>query len=125
MTSGVIRARVRSRRRCRMISCPAANEIRWVNPSIATVSPSWTSSATASCIVATLSELIRRLPVLLAVPRSAEHAELVSLDVFHDGPEGRLAIDRARSLLHVVDVGGAEPAKPVDLLAHRAGRAQV
>ena len=37
-----------------MISCPAANEIRCVKPSIATVSPSWTSSATASCIVVTL-----------------------------------------------------------------------
>src|SRR5690242_14353999 len=36
-----------------MISCPAANEIRWVNPSIATVSPSRTRAAIASRIVAT------------------------------------------------------------------------
>src|SRR5262245_31168347 len=36
-----------------MISWPAANPIRWVKPSIATVSPSRTSSATASCIDAT------------------------------------------------------------------------
>src|SRR3954449_12801990 len=41
-----------------MISCPAANEIRCVKPSIATVSPSWTSSATASRIVVTLLELM-------------------------------------------------------------------
>src|SRR5918995_6889939 len=37
-----------------MISCPAAKQMRWVNPSIATVSPSRTISATASRIVATL-----------------------------------------------------------------------
>src|SRR4029077_5968593 len=49
-----MRARVTSRRRCRMISWPAAKEIRCVKPSIATVSPSWTSAATASCIVVTL-----------------------------------------------------------------------
>src|SRR6478609_4720381 len=53
MRSGVRRASVRSRLRCRMISCPAANEIRCVNPSIATVSPWRTSNATASRMVAT------------------------------------------------------------------------
>src|SRR2546429_8090631 len=37
-----------------MISCPAAKQMRWVNPSMATVSPSRTSSATASRIEATL-----------------------------------------------------------------------
>jgi hypothetical protein len=31
-----------------MISWPAANEMRWVNPSIATRSPSWTWAAIAS-----------------------------------------------------------------------------
>src|SRR5262249_15197092 len=46
--SGVIRTSVRSRLRWRMISCPAATGIRWVKPSSATVSPSWTRSATAS-----------------------------------------------------------------------------
>src|SRR3954462_13652688 len=46
--SGVIRTSVRSRLRWRMISCPAATGIRWVKPSRATVSPSWTRSATAS-----------------------------------------------------------------------------
>src|SRR5262245_53762276 len=116
-----MRASVRSRRRCRMISCPAANEIRWVKPSIATVSPSWTSSATASCIVVTLLELIR----CPSVPRSAEHTELVALDVFHHGPEGRLAVDRARRLLDVVHRRGAEAHEPIDLLAHRAARTQI
>src|ERR1051325_6581149 len=53
MTSGVIRARVRLRFRWRMISWPAANEMRWVKPSIATVSPSRTTSRTASAIDAT------------------------------------------------------------------------
>src|SRR4029450_7289718 len=55
MTSGVSRHRVRSRLRWRITSCPAANEIRWVNPSMARVSSSRTSSATASRIEATLS----------------------------------------------------------------------
>ena len=40
--------------RWRMISWPAAKPMRWVKPSIATVSPSRTTSAIASCIVATL-----------------------------------------------------------------------
>src|SRR5215210_3678523 len=53
MRSGVSRQRVRSRRRWRMISWPAAKLIRWVNPSIATVSPSRTSAAIASAMVAT------------------------------------------------------------------------
>src|SRR3954447_2131641 len=60
MTSGVIRARVRSLLRCRMISCPAANEIRWVNPSMATVSPSRTIAAIASRIVATFDAVTGR-----------------------------------------------------------------
>src|SRR3954449_11473644 len=45
--SGVIRTSVRSRRRWRMSSCPAAMGMRCVKPSSATVSPSWTSSETA------------------------------------------------------------------------------
>src|ERR687892_2785613 len=55
MTSGVSRHRVRSRRRWRITSCPAAKPMRWVNPSMARVSPSRTSSATASPMLATLS----------------------------------------------------------------------
>src|SRR5579859_7670181 len=39
---------VRSRRSCRISSCPAANGMRWVNPSIATASPSWTARRMAS-----------------------------------------------------------------------------
>src|SRR6478752_3268004 len=116
-----MRASVRSRRRCRMISCPAANEIRWVNPSIATVSPSWTSSATASCIVVTLLELIR----LPSISGSAEHAELVALDVLHHGPERRLAVDRTGVLLDEIELRGTEPAQAIDLFAHRAGGSQV
>jgi hypothetical protein len=58
MRSGVIRASVRSRFRWRMISWPAANEMRCVKPSIATVSPSRTTAATASRIVATLLVLM-------------------------------------------------------------------
>src|SRR5688500_20016523 len=57
MRSGVSRASVRSRRCWRMISCPAANEMRWVKPSIATVSPSRTRSATASRMEATFETL--------------------------------------------------------------------
>src|SRR5690349_21598274 len=37
-----------------MISCAAANEMRWVKPSMATVSPSWTRSRMAACMVASL-----------------------------------------------------------------------
>src|SRR5215212_6027981 len=46
--SGVILISARSRRPCRISSCPAACGIRWVKPSSATESPSRTSSATAS-----------------------------------------------------------------------------
>src|SRR2546426_2850065 len=54
MRSGVSRHSVRSRRRWRMISCPAANEMRWVNPSMTTTSPSRTCRATASCMDSSL-----------------------------------------------------------------------
>src|SRR5436853_1117987 len=108
-----------------MISCPAANEIKCVKPSIATVSPSWTSSATASCIVVTLLEGIKRVSVPLAIRGSTKDAELVAFDVGHDRPEGGLTVDSARRLLDVVDLGGSENAKAVDLLAHRAGRTHV
>src|SRR3954470_22340895 len=66
-----------------MISCPAANEIRCVKPSMATVSPSWTSSATASCIVVTLSALILRLCLFGPLSRFAQHAERVTFDATH------------------------------------------
>src|SRR6266480_5495285 len=54
MTSGVRRQRVRSRFRWRTISCPAAKQMRWVKPSMATESPFRTRSATASRIDVTL-----------------------------------------------------------------------
>src|SRR3712207_6127409 len=94
MTSGVIRASVKSRLRWRMISWPAAKQIRWVKPSIATVSPSRTSSATASRIDATLLIASSRFwrPAVL---RAAEDAELVALGVEHDRPERPLDVDAA------------------------------
>src|SRR5215469_845618 len=58
MTSGVILISVRSRRRCLMISCPAACGIRCVKPSIATVSPSRTHLAIASA-----SDTISAIPL--------------------------------------------------------------
>src|SRR6185295_17448008 len=96
-----------------MISCPAAKQIRCVKPSIATVSPSRTSASTASCIVATLSELTR--PSVLG---AAQDAELVALGVAHHGPE-------AAALVHPGDRSGADPLEARDLSRHRAARAQV
>src|SRR5262249_13718461 len=46
-----MRISVRRRRRWRMTSCPAANGMRWVKPSIATVSPSRMVDSTASARV--------------------------------------------------------------------------
>src|SRR6188474_453502 len=120
MTSGVIRARVRSRFRCRMISCPAAKQIRWVNPSIATVSPSRTRSATASCIVATLS-VIPRSRFRVAGPSvlgPAEHAQLVAFGILHHGPEAAFLVDPP-------DDRGADAFQAFDLGRHRPGGAQV
>src|SRR5215475_8297132 len=54
--SGVMRTSVRSRRPWRMISWPAACGMRWVNPSRATTSPSWTWAATASASVVTVAK---------------------------------------------------------------------
>src|SRR5206468_866695 len=113
MRSGVSRARVRLRRPWRMISCPAAKQIRWVNPSIATVSPSRTRSPTASRIVARL-ELIRRP----AVVRAAEDAELVPLGIPHLRPE-------RPALLDVPADRPAQPGDPFDLLGHRPRRPDV
>src|SRR5262249_17389238 len=58
MRSGVRRARTRSFRFWRMISCAAAKQMRWVKPSITTVSPSRTWRATASFIVTTLDGIL-------------------------------------------------------------------
>src|SRR6478672_2500362 len=96
-----------------MISCPAAKQMRWVNPSIATVSPSCTNASTASCMVATLSELTR--PSVLG---AAQDAELVALGVAHHGPE-------AAALVHPGDRGGADLLQPRHLRCHRAARSHV
>ena len=87
-----------------MISCPAAKQIRCVNPSIATVSPSRTSSRTASRIVATLPASVTVvLPAAASDPRTAscgrssrsEHAELVALGVLHDRPVRVALLDQS------------------------------
>src|SRR6476660_5932261 len=71
MTSGVIRASVRSRFRWRLISWPAANGLKWVNPSIATVSPPRTSSRTASAIDATFDVVTGPVPATAGCDRSS------------------------------------------------------
>src|SRR6516225_7218144 len=71
MTSGVRRASVRSRFRCRMISWPAAKLMRCVNPSIATVSPSRTRSAIASDMDATLDAALDLLLTRSMMPAAA------------------------------------------------------
>src|SRR4029450_11309035 len=91
-----------------MISCPAAKQIRWVKPSIATVSPSRTRSATASRIDARL-EVIGRP----AVVRAAQDAELVPLRVAHLRPERPTLLDEATDRR-------AEALRPLHLFAHRA-----
>src|SRR5438874_1646419 len=96
-----------------MISWPAAKQIRWVNPSIATVSPSRTRSATASRIVVCL-ELIGRP----AVVRPAQDAELVALRVAHLGPGPVTLVDEP-------DLVCAELAHPLDLRRHGGRRAEI
>src|SRR5829696_6342439 len=103
--SGVILISARSRRPCRISSCPAACGIRWVKPSSATVSPSRTSSATASesetvsgtsggvfCLgraARAAQQLVHREPPLAPVVAR----ELV--DVHRNEPVGSLAVDPA------------------------------
>src|SRR6187401_2148493 len=83
MTSGVRRASVRSRFRWRMISWPAAKQIRCVNPSIATASPSRTRSAIASRMDATLLVVMwtsaRRLNLVERTGRQGIGVQLVVL----------------------------------------------
>src|SRR5215212_8428299 len=101
-----------------MISWPAAKQMRCVKPSIATVSPSWTSSATASCIDATLVIVRSQLGARPAVLRAAEDAELVALRVEHDRPEGPLDVDASLDRR-------AEPDRALDLPVHRVVRSHV
>src|SRR5439155_23754771 len=108
-----------------MISCPAAKQIRCVKPSMATVSPSRTSSAMASRIVVTFepdtrprSELDRRCAWRDWILRPPEHAQLVPLRILHHDPGG---LRPAKALQD----GGAEFLQPLDLGAARSGRPQV
>src|SRR5215213_4224977 len=101
-----------------MISWPAAKQMRCVKPSIATVSPSWTSSATASCIDATLVIASSQLGARPAVLRAPEDAELVALGVEHDRPEGSLDVDASLDRR-------AERDRAFDLLGHRVVRPHI
>src|SRR5690242_17956375 len=106
-----------------MISCPAAKQMRWVNPSIATVSPSRTRSATASRIVATLppsgiAAFGCCVRPLLLIGWAEQDAELVPLGVLQYGP-GRLG----SSVAH--DHGGTELDEPGHLRVAGSHRGQV
>src|SRR6266702_6193525 len=88
MRSGVMRIRVRFLRRWRMTSWPAANGMRWVNPSIATVSPSRRTSSTASA-----RERKRDIEALLCVSHNRSEpvpgacvGDLLCLDQASVGP---------------------------------------
>src|SRR3954470_15773789 len=89
MTSGVIRTTVRSRRPWRMISWPAANGIRCVKPSSATVSPSCTCSAMASArdscvdlVIAIGAEATIRIRLAHACAHDEHEGETVSQEAF-------------------------------------------
>src|SRR5690349_16460705 len=78
-----------------MISWPAAKEIRWVKPSITTVSPSRTWAATASCMLRTLEATGDAPPLTL---REAQQAGVRSRDRAQplvDHPEGGIDVLRA------------------------------
>src|SRR5438445_3337986 len=135
-----MRQSVRSRRCCRMISCPAAKQIRWVNPSMATVSPSRTSSATASRIVVTFCSDtepgwyqrcngrrharrrgadrpvrdLRAAALGAGLGGAGFDAELVSFRVAHDGVG-----------VEALNDGCPEALQPADLLVHGRLRAKV
>src|ERR1019366_8853880 len=76
MRSGVIRTRVRSRRCWRMISWPAAKGMRWVNPSIASVSPSCTTAAMPSDSE-TISAMVTDQHVRVAHTRTSNLSVLI------------------------------------------------
>ena len=113
MTSGVIRASVRSRFRWRMISWPALKPMRCVNPSMATVSPSRTRSAIASRIVATLPGMGLR-------SEGGQDRVSVAVEGGLDDREEREVVRRARRQRHVRG-GRARP----DERQHRLRREHV
>src|SRR5919197_2249148 len=104
-----------------MISCPAAKQMRWVKPSMATVSPSRTRSATASRIEVTLpvsgtSGLDRFSSRWDGVVGAAKNAELVPFRVLHHGPcrlrSAEALEDRRPKLLqprHLLVAGSRRP----------------
>src|SRR5512146_3506144 len=66
-----------------MISCPAAKQMRWVKPSMTTVSPSWTWAAMASCMETTFeawSVIGRRYAVNAAQPMTDNRRHSFQLD---------------------------------------------
>ena len=77
-----------------MISWPAANEIRWVNPSMATVSPSRTSWAIASAMDATFE---------LPVTRRSWRGDLAVDDLVDVAPLPRVVKCLTRILAHGVN----------------------
>src|SRR3954451_14428804 len=120
MTSGVMRTTVRSRRCWRMISWPAANGIRWVKPSSATVSPSWTYSAIASSRArrsATRRPRGGRGWGLRLVLDHAEHVAQVEQVVLHRalGARGVALLDRRDQRLVLLDERGVDDGGLQDL----------
>src|ERR1700685_3340629 len=142
MRSGVIRISVRSRRRWRMISWPAADGIRWVNPSIATVSPSRTNSQIAalssriSAIAGASTLVVRRKLRVHVDPYRLRtgvfldrlDAEVAAITGAAHSAEGRSGIgafvaidpnhpgyDLPRHAMRARKVGGPQPAaEPID-----------
>src|SRR3954468_10144670 len=68
MMSGVMRTSSSSRRFCRITSCPAAKGIRCVNPSIATVMPSFTCAAIASASGMIFCVIVVSLRPIVVIP---------------------------------------------------------
>src|SRR5215208_3242442 len=87
--SGVILISARSRRPCRISSCPAACGIRWVKPSSATVSATSGGVFGLGGAAGATQQLVHREPTLVPVVAR----ELV--DVHRDEPIGGLAVDPA------------------------------
>src|SRR3954449_9616576 len=111
--SGVIRTSVRSRRRWRMSSCPAAMGMRCVKPSSATVSPSWTSSETA----VPRETMVCALCAIVLIPHTRGPGVSMSL---RTSPPFRA--DHVGSLLRPPELHEAREAHAADHLASRLRR---
>src|SRR5574342_216582 len=112
MRSGVSRASVRFLRRWRMISCPAAKQIRWVKPSMTTVSPSWTWAAMASCMERTCEawSVIGRRYAVNATPPMTDNRRL-SFQLF------QALIEDGEGGVHIVVVHDERRRQPQRALA--------